>query len=204
MTFYPRSVQWLHWAMAIALIAMVFLGLFMGSLPLNDARRDTLMLGHLATGCLLLIGVVLRLRWRLQGRMPPLPSAYRRSERVLAQTVHLSFYVLMIGLPLLGLSVWALDPFVIGPGLAGQSIALANLTGWLHWAHYLGGWALLVLLVVHVAGATRGLLSSDTERRVLRRMTGAEAASATAAGTENSEPRTSGRRGKRRRGRKRP
>jgi cytochrome b561 len=171
MTHYPRPVQWLHWTMAVGLIAMVLFGLFMGSLPLSDERRNALMLAHLVTGLVLLVGVLLRLRWRLQGRMPALPSAYRRGERVLARAVHAAFYALMLGLPLLGLSVWLLDPFVYGPGLAGRSIALANLTGWLHWGHYLGAWLLLALLVVHVIGALRGVFHADPERRVLKRMT---------------------------------
>jgi len=170
MTYYPRSVQILHWVMAIGLIGMVLLGLFMGSLPLSDERRDLLMVGHLVTGCLLLLAVAIRLRWRVQGKMPSLPSAYGGWERRLTQAVHAGFYVLMIGLPVLGLSVWMLDPFVFGPGLAGQSIALANLAGWLHWAHYLGAWSLLALFSVHLVGAMRGLFSADPERRVLHRM----------------------------------
>jgi cytochrome b561 len=172
MTHYPRTVQWLHWIMALALIGMVVFGLFMGSLPLSDDRRNLFMLVHLATGVVLLLAAGLRLRWRLQGRMPELPEVYRPLERALAQIVHAMFYVLMFGLPLLGLSVWLLDPFVWGPGLAGQSIALANLTGWLHWGHYLGAWLLLALLVVHVIGALRGLTSKVPERQVLRRMLG--------------------------------
>jgi len=170
MTTYPRSVQILHWLMAIGLVGMVLFGLFMGSLSLSDERRDAMMLAHLATGVLLLAALVVRLRWRLQGRMPGLPSAYRPWERVLARAVHGAFYGLMVLLPLLGLTVWLLDPFVNGPGLAGQSIWLANLSGWLHWGHYLGGWLLLGLLTVHAAGALRGVRSADPERRVLLRM----------------------------------
>jgi len=172
MTHYPRPVQWLHWLMAVALISMVVFGLFMGSLPLGDDRRNLFMLAHLATGIALLLAAGLRLRWRLQGRMLVLPEVYDPWERALARTVHAAFYVLMFGLPLLGLSVWLLDPFVWGPGLAGQSIALANLTGWLHWGHYLGAWLLIALLIVHAIGAVRGLASSDPQRQVLRRMTG--------------------------------
>lgn len=172
MTCYPRSVQILHWLMAAGLIGMVLVGLYMGSLPLSAELRDALMMGHLATGLLLLIAVAIRLRWRMQGRMPGVPSVYRGWERVLVRVVHGGFYVLMIGLPLLGLSVWLLDPFVFGPGLAGQSIALANLAGWLHWGHYLGAWLLLGLVLIHVVGAVRGLFSADPQRRVLVRMLG--------------------------------
>ncbi|MEN1729605.1 MAG: cytochrome b/b6 domain-containing protein [Pseudomonadota bacterium] len=170
MTHYPRSVQWLHWIMAAALVGMVLFGLFMGSLVVTDPRRDLFMLGHLVTGVALLFALGLRIRWRLQGRMPALPAVYRAWERGLAQVVHGTFYGLMLVLPLLGLGVWLLDPFVFGPGLAEQSVFLANLAGWLHWGHYLGGWLLLLLLVVHVIGAVRGQFSGMEERRVLQRM----------------------------------
>jgi cytochrome b561 len=201
MTCYPKSVQILHWLMAAGLIGMVLVGLYMGSLPLSAELRDALMMGHLATGLLLLIAVAIRLRWRMQGRMPGVPSVYRGWERVLVRIVHTGFYGLMIGLPLLGLSVWLLDPFVFGPGLAGQSIALANLAGWLHWGHYLGAWLLLALVSIHVAGALRGLFSADPERRVLLRMLGSnrpdQAATAPAAVGRSRSVRA--RRGKRKR-----
>jgi len=192
MTYYPRFVQILHWLMAIALVSMVLFGLFMGSLPLSDSRRDAMMLAHLATGTMLLIAVVVRLRCRLKGEMPPLPSVYRGWERRMAHGVHAAFYVLMIGLPLLGLSVWLLDPFVYGPGFAGQSIALANLAGWLHWGHYLAGWLLLLLLLVHVLGAARGLFSVDPERRVLYRMIGSARSGRAGTGGNSGDSKTSG------------
>ena len=168
--------------MAFALTGMILFGLFMGSLPLSDPRRDGFMVAHLSSGVLVLVLTGIRLRWRLEGRMPALPKVYRDWEKRLARMVHAAFYGLMLALPLLGLMVWLLDPFVFGPGLAGQSIALANLNGWLHWCHYLGAWMLLLLLGVHVAGAIRGSFSRDPERKVLRRMTGAES------GAQSSRP----------------
>lgn len=167
---YPRSIRRLHWAMALGLLGMVLFGLFMGSLSLEDPRRGLLMRLHLMVGLLLLAAAMLRLRWRLQGRIPDLPSVYGRFEAALARAVHGLFYVLMIGLPLLGLGVWLLDPFVAGPGLAGQSVALGDLAGWLHRAHYLGAWLLLAAVLVHLIGALRGLRSATPERRVLWRM----------------------------------
>ncbi len=169
-TRYPASARWLHWGMAGALVAMIVLGLFMSGLPLDHAARSSLMMGHLATGLLLLLSAGVRLRLRLRGVMPELPAAYAPWERGLAGSVHSLFYLLMFGLPLLGLGVWLLDPFVMGPGLAGQSVTLGNLTGWLHWFHYLGAWLLVLALIFHVAGAMRGVVHRDLSRRVLWRM----------------------------------
>lgn len=186
-TRYPASARWLHWGMAAALVAMIILGLIMSGLPLDHAARSSLMMGHLATGLLLLLSAGVRLRLRLRGVMPALPAAYARWERGLAGSVHALFYLLMFGLPLLGLGVWLLDPFVMGPGLAGQSVALGNLTGWLHWFHYLGAWLLVLALVFHVAGALRGVIHRDASRRVLWRMLPAGGAGATRRSEKDGE-----------------
>jgi len=156
--------------MALALVGMVFFGLSMSSLPLGHAARPWMMGAHLATGLLIFTGAFFRLRLRRAGGVQPLPAVYRGWERGLANAVHALFYALMFGLPLLGLLVWILDPFVPGPGLAGQSLVLGSLTGWLHWLHYLGAWLLLLALIVHVTGALRGIFSSEPERQVLKRM----------------------------------
>lgn len=156
--------------MALALVGMVFFGLSMSSLPLGHAARPWMMGAHLATGLLILTGAFFRLHLRRAGGVLPLPAVYRSWERGLANAVHALFYALMFGLPLLGLLVWTLDPFVPGPGLAGQSLVLGSLTGWLHWLHFLGAWLLLLALIVHVTGALRGVFSSEPERQVLKRM----------------------------------
>ncbi len=167
---HTRPVIWLHWLMAAALVGMVIFGLIMSSLPLGHAARPWMMGAHLATGLLIFTGAIFRLRLRRAGAVERLPAVYRAWERALANSVHALFYGLMFGLPALGFMVWLLDPFVPGPGLAGQSLVLGSLTGWLHWLHYLGAWLLLSALVVHVIGALRGSFSAVPERRVLKRM----------------------------------
>src|SRR3546814_10324595 len=59
---------------------------------------------HKSVGITVLALSLIRLGWRLGHAWPPFPAAMPRWERVLARGTHILFYVLMIGVPLLG---WA-------------------------------------------------------------------------------------------------
>lgn len=139
----------------------------MGSLPRGDDLKALLINWHLIVGCMVLILAFCRLVLRFKLALPALPDRYPGWRRRLIAVVHVSFYVLMIGLPFLGLSVWAMDPFVGGPAIFGEAVWVSNMAGYLHRMHYLGAWLLLLLLILHIAGA----LSSDGQgSKMLRRM----------------------------------
>lgn len=159
----------LHWLMTVLLMSMIGLGLFMGSLPRGHALKPFLLNGHVATGLLilLLLGYRLVLRHRYRSVRPALPSQYSRLRKRIAQSVHIALYALMLGLPLVGLGVWALDPFVGGPALFGEGVWISNAAGQLHQLHYLGAWLLFGLVLMHVLG---GMSVDDQGRRVLHRM----------------------------------
>ena len=55
---------------------------------------------HKALGIAILVLSVGRLLWRWTHPVPPLPSDLAGWEKALARTVHVIFYVLLIGLPL--------------------------------------------------------------------------------------------------------
>ena len=161
---------WLHWLMAAALVVMVLFGLIMAGLPRGDDTKQWMLYVHLGLGLMVLVAAIWRLRLRQTRPVPPLPEPYRPWERWLVGFVHGGFYALMLLMPLAGLSVWLLDPFLGGPGLAGQSLAFTELAARIYTVHYLGAWLLIVLVVVHLAGALRGQFGKDAGRRVLRRM----------------------------------
>ncbi|MDX1626795.1 MAG: cytochrome b/b6 domain-containing protein [Wenzhouxiangellaceae bacterium] len=81
--------------------------------------------------------------------------------------MHVAFYVLMVGLPLMGLAVWLLDPHLGGPALLGPGLWPGRLADWAHSVHYLAAWLLVMLLGLHVAAA---LMPDGTRRRPLSRM----------------------------------
>jgi cytochrome b561 len=161
---------WLHWLMAGALVVMVLLGLIMAGLPRGDETKQWMLNIHLGLGVTVLLAAIWRLRLRRIRSLPPLPESYRGWERGLVRVVHGGFYVLMLAMPLAGLTVWLLDPFLDGPGLAGQSLAMTEWAARVYTVHYLGAWLLIALVIVHLAGALRGQFGKNVERRVLQRM----------------------------------
>jgi cytochrome b561 len=94
----------LHWVLAAAILAMLWLGLTMTSLDETDPRTFPLFQLHKSIGLTILVLSVARLMWRLANPVPLLPATMPGWERLSARAVHLLFYVLMIAIPLLG---WA-------------------------------------------------------------------------------------------------
>ncbi len=146
----------LHWILALLLSIMLVLGLYMGSLVRTDPLKPWLLNWHLAIGASVFVLSLWRLGLRLGDRSAD--HRYRALpvlEQGLIRLVHVGFYGLMLGLPVAGFGIWLLDPFVAGPGLAGQSVERLELVGRLHRVHYLGAWLLVGLLIVHLGGVLR-------------------------------------------------
>ncbi|HEY0702698.1 MAG TPA: cytochrome b/b6 domain-containing protein [Candidatus Acidoferrales bacterium] len=92
----------LHWLMAAALIAMLFIGVSMVS-SLGDYHR--LLAIHRPLGITILILALIRLLTRLLTKAPPLPPTVPPSERVILKISEATMYLLFISLPLVG---WAM------------------------------------------------------------------------------------------------
>lgn len=90
----------LHWAIAAAILYMIWLGDYM-----TEAEDYAAYQLHKSLGITILAFSLLRLLLRLVDRPPPLPAAMPRWERWAAHATHWAFYALMIGIPLSG---WAL------------------------------------------------------------------------------------------------
>ena len=89
----------LHWAMAVMVLAMLFVGAAMVA-SLTDYHR--LVAIHRPLGILILVLVAIRLINRLVRPPPPLPAAMPRLLRVAAIGSHVLLYALMFALPLVG------------------------------------------------------------------------------------------------------
>lgn len=162
----------LHWAIAIAILFMIWLGWNMHE---NEARYQL----HKSIGIVILLLSVSRLIWRWLNPPPPLPDDLPAHERLASHAVHIGFYVVMIGLPLTGWlfvsTAYAFDvPTVLfgvisWPDIPGLGF-LSNEAG--HSAigslHGLLAWGTLLLLGLHIAGAVKHELSAD--EGVLKRM----------------------------------
>ena len=155
---YSAGAIVLHWAIGIAVI--VAWRIAEGAEHASEAQEDAIMANHMAVGMLILLLTVLRLAWRLTHTQPAFSQHFARWERLAARIVHFTFYVLLVGLPLMG---W------IGSSLEGDSIdvfgaftipglPLAENRGAGHEIlelHGSLGEIMLYLIVLHVLGALK-------------------------------------------------
>jgi cytochrome b561 len=98
---YTSMAQALHWLIALLIVVQFVLARMAAHLPLG-ARKLALLAEHKSFGMTVLVLLVVRFAWRLKNRPPPLPANMHRVERFLARFTHVSFYVLLIAMPLSG------------------------------------------------------------------------------------------------------
>lgn len=151
----------LHWLIALLIIGQLVFGTLM--VRIADQRLAfELIQWHKSLGFLTLALVVLRLAWRLAGPLPSYPATLPGWEIHSARAVHRLFYVLMLALPISGwvlvsVSVLAIPTFAfylfviphlpLGVSEDAESFSAA--------AHRLLGYAMMVLVAIHVAAALR-------------------------------------------------
>lgn len=159
----------LHWLIAAAILALLGGGLWMTEaikVPATQATAFTVYQWHKSLGLTVLVLSVLRLLWRLVNPPPALPQDMGRLIQLAARGTHAAFYVLMIGMPLIGwamvsASVYGLPTIVFGlfewphiPMLANlQDKALVEAA--LKAIHRTGGFLMIALLILHVVAALK-------------------------------------------------
>lgn len=110
-TRYTKPAIWLHWIIAIGIIANCILALVIEYIPDENIRLayDT----HKSIGITLLGFAILRLLWRYTHRPPAYPIKQAPIEKFLAGATHTLLYVLMFMLPISGWlqdSAWVAAP----------------------------------------------------------------------------------------------
>jgi cytochrome b561 len=122
---YTSVAIFLHWIIAVGILALLVLGLTMTHVTLPLMRKFQLYQLHKSIGITILLAAFVRLAWRITHRPPPLPTHMTATERSAAEGGHLVLYILLFGLPLTG---WAL-----------VSASVLNvptlLYGHIHWPH---------------------------------------------------------------------
>ena len=145
----------LHWVMAVCILAMLFIGV--GMLSTIKPKYLTLVSIHKPLGIAILVLALIRLVVRLRYGAPPLPADLPEPVKLGARLSHYAFYVLMIGMPLLGwgmLSAAAYPVVLFGgvhlPAILPHSDGLHTLL----WnAHFYLAFAFFALILLHVAAA---------------------------------------------------
>jgi cytochrome b561 len=145
----------LHWLMAVCILAMLFIGVGMVSTIMP--KYLTLVSIHKPLGIAILVLALVRLAVRLRYGAPPLPADLPEPMKLAAHLSHYAFYLLMIGLPLIGwamLSAAAYPIVLFGglrlPPILPQSDSLHALL----WdAHFYLAFAFFALILLHLAAA---------------------------------------------------
>lgn len=147
-----------HWGLALMVLAQVLL------IAAHDATdgplsREFVSL-HKSLGLTILVVTMARIGWRIANPAIALPADTPRWQKIAARITHVLFYVLLIGLPLLGWAAssaggreilwfglfdWPLLPLPLDRDLAGSLMD----------AHRAGVKVLYVLLALHVLGALK-------------------------------------------------
>ena len=166
---YSTVAMVLHWAIAVAIVGLIAAGTWMADairVPETQGLAFSVYQWHKSLGLAVLVLSVLRLAWRFVKPPPPLPASMPGWERTLAGVSHTAFYVLMIGMPLLGWAMVSASPL-------GLPTIVFGLFEWPHipfladledkkpvedalkTAHMAGGYLLAGLLVLHVGAALK-------------------------------------------------
>lgn len=156
---YSTVSMMLHWTIFVLIFANATFGGWMEDAD-GPAKLNYFQL-HKSVGITVLVLSLFRLGWRITHPWPPFPDAMATWERVLARSTHILFYMLMIGVPLLG---WAaasaggapevpLYGAVPAPNLPlSENEDLSEALGGLHKAMVK---AIYVVLGLHVLGALK-------------------------------------------------
>ena len=159
----------LHWIMAILLIALLILGLYMVNLPIS-LEKLKFYGWHKEYGMLALLLVIVRSIWRVANVIPLLSLPWW--EKLAARTVHYAFYGFMFAIPISGWIItssaglpvsffgWFVFPDFISPNPDTMNL-FQQIHKWL-------GYGLIVTIFLHTAAALKHHFINKDD--ILRRM----------------------------------
>jgi len=156
----------LHWAIGLAILAQLALGLAMTQLTIPPATLFAWYQLHKSIGITVMLLVVVRIAWRLGHRPPPLPADLPVLERRAARGTHLALYAFMLAMPLTGWAMVSASVYNIPTVLFGlvpwpHLPVLATLPdkgayeGVFKTIHAYLGFALIAFVGLHIAAALR-------------------------------------------------
>ncbi len=163
-----------HWLAALLILTMLGLGLTMTHVVTDSGVRFDLYQNHKSLGFCVLAVMLLRTLWRLFDRAPAPPEAMPRWQHWLAQAAHLALYLAAFGMIFSGWLNVSTSPLPLPTRFFGlftiPNIARPNMTLSMtaRMVHATVAWALIGLIVLHVAAALKHhLIDRDN---VLKRM----------------------------------
>lgn len=169
---YGALAKTLHWSIAVALLALIYLGLEQAGMERGDEKtRIRFIHGSIATLTLVLMTV--RIVWRFLNDVPQSPDGTPAWQRVISSIVHWGLYFTVFGQLIVGALMNATAgrgmPFF---GLFSIPVPVAkdhDAHEWWEEVHEFAWQPIAVLLAIHVLAALYNhfIVKND----VLRRMT---------------------------------
>jgi len=168
---YTPVAKLLHWLTALLVLGMIGVGLWMVGLPLGLTKLYVYG-WHKWIGLTVLVLTLLRLVWRIHRPPPPLPPTVTAWKRVVAPWAHFGLLVLLLAMPISGwlmssaggVSVVWFGVLPLPDLVPRDPLAFTMLRTLHHWL----AWALIAVIVLHVAAVARhDLLRRDG---IFRRM----------------------------------
>lgn len=178
-TSYGTLSKTLHWLMAAIIITLIAVGIYMAGLPKETAEQKQYAFQfyglHKSFGVVALLLIIVRLAWIRLSPPPALPAVFDAKEQKVVRLLQSLLYILMLLLPLSGYLMsnaggYPINLFGLGelPALVGKSKGLGDIA---HEAHEIMGFAMLLLIVLHMAGAIKHRLKDrGGESDILKRM----------------------------------
>ena len=167
---YTNPAIFLHWLVAVLIIAVAGIGLYFGVAPRGE--RPFWLNLHAIIGLAMAIAIVARLAWRLAQAPPPSLVGSSRREELAAQAVHFLMYVMMIAVPAFGLVafIWHARIFDFGMfqlnfGVASERGVYSPAQSFHRWLAY----GFLIVIALHVLAALwhRFVLRDQLFERIL-------------------------------------
>jgi cytochrome b561 len=167
----------IHGIMMLLIFGMLGVGMYMTDLEKTDEMRKVLFDLHMSTGVLVLLLAVVRMIWFRVSPPPKLPVALATWEKTLTSVVKYLMYLLMLCIPITGILVVNTKGYAVGfyglfelPMLTGKNKELHEL---LEEVHEVLAFSLLLLVVLHIAGALKHrYFDMGNELDVIKRMFG--------------------------------
>jgi cytochrome b561 len=162
---YPALTRFLHWIVALMLIATIPIGVLMQTEGLARATQNLLYILHKNGGVILLVLVLLRILWRVIFPAPPMPASMPGWQVKVARLAHWGLYGLVLVMAISGYVRVAAGGFPIEmldalgvPKLVPRSEPLAQTA---KWVHSTARFALVALILLHVGAALKHLMQRD-------------------------------------------
>jgi cytochrome b561 len=176
---YTKTAIVLHWLIAIFIALMFVLGWFMAELPKEAPKQmayDLFDLGvytwqvaeeisprtfyfnlHKSLGLTVLALIVFRILWRITHTPPAALSSYKAIEKKVATATHHSLYLLMLAVPVTGLTMAINSKYGVKWFGIDVIAGLDNkpVRDFFECTHEFVGIVLLVLIGIHLLGALK-------------------------------------------------